>query len=298
MAMNVLELAIAAVVKSIESSAKEILSRKDLEEILSVSRKTWKLNKHITIEKVVEQLLQSNLVRESTFKSKDLPTTKKYTLTIPSPYRLALSLRTDSYLCHGTAAFLHGLTPESGNTVFVNREQSEKPFSTSLKQSDLTRAFLRKQRVTRGIYTCDDWKYVLVNGKQTHKLGVEGIVGPAKEELIVTNLERTLIDITVRPAYAGGTQTVLNSYRLAKPRMSPTKILSILKKLRYLYPYHQAIGCYMQRAGYSHTEYEQLKTLGLKFDFYLAHATQPNEYVQEWRLYVPKNFWGEDKNQS
>ncbi len=238
------------------------------------------------------------MIRESIFKSEELPTTKKYTLTIPSPYRLALSLRPNSYLCHGTAAFLHGLTPEGGNTVYVNREQSEKPFSTTLKQSDLTRAFLRKQRLTRATYTCDDWKCVLVNGKQTHKLGVEAIRGPAKEKLMVTNLERTLIDITVRPAYAGNVQTVLNSYRLARQKMSPARILSILKKLKYLYPYHQAIGCYMQRAGYSPVEYEQLKALGLKFDFYLAHATQPNEYVRAWRLFVPKNFWGGDKIQS
>ena len=36
----------------------------------------------------------------------------------------------------------------------------------------------------------------------------------------VTDLERTLIDIAVRPEYAGGVYEVLNVYRLAKGKVS------------------------------------------------------------------------------
>ena len=90
----------------------------------------------------------------------------------------------------------------------------------------------------------------MISGKNTNRLGVEEIVGPNSERLQVTNLERTLIDIVVRPAYAAGIIEVIKAYRAAKDRMSVNKLLEILKKLDYVYPYHQAIGFLMQQAGY------------------------------------------------
>jgi len=56
----------------------------------------------------------------------------------------------------------------------------------------------------------------MIAGKNTNRLGVEEIAGPASETIPVTNLERTLIDIVVRPAYAGGTSQLLKAYRTAK----------------------------------------------------------------------------------
>lgn len=44
----------------------------------------------------------------------------------------------------------------------------------------------------------------LLNGKHSGRLGVITMQGPNGELLEVTDLERTLIDIVVRAAYAGG----------------------------------------------------------------------------------------------
>jgi hypothetical protein len=45
---------------------------------------------------------------------------------------------------------------------------------------------------------------------------VEIAVHPEALGIPVTNLERTLIDITVRPDYAGGVQNVLDAFRIAR----------------------------------------------------------------------------------
>jgi hypothetical protein len=162
--------------------------------------------------------------------------------------------------------------------------------SSSLTQVGIDRAFSGKQRQSNLIYTYNSSSIVMITGKNTNRLGVEEIAGPAFETIQVTNLERTLIDIVVRPAYAGGTSQVLKAYRAAKERISVDRLVAILKQLAYVYPYHQPIGFLMQRAGYPEPGIDQLRALGLNHDFYLAHGLQQPEYSKDWRLFYPKDI--------
>jgi len=130
----------------------------------------------------------------------------------------------------------------------------------------------------------------VISGKDTGRLGVAPLTGMEGEKLDVTTLERTLIDITVRPAYAGGVYQVFEAYRAAKDKISVNTLVATLKKLDYIYPYHQAIGFYLQRAGYEQKRYERLKTLGLNFNFHLSHGLKDREFDPTWRLFYPKGF--------
>jgi hypothetical protein len=110
------------------------------------------------------------------------------------------------------------------------------------------------------------------------------------EILEATNLERTLIDITVRPAYAGGVGELLKAYRTARNRVSIDRLLGILDELTYVYPYHQAIGFLMQSAGYEPSDYAKLAAREREYDFYLAHGMEDPLYSKEWRLYYPREL--------
>ena len=83
---------------------------------------------------------------------------------------------------------------------------------------------------------------------------------------------------------------MLETFRAAKERISVNTLIATLKKLDYVYPYHQAIGFYMERAGYEESRTERLLKLGTSIDFYLAHGIKDREYNSKWRLYYPKGF--------
>ncbi len=103
----------------------------------------------------------------------------------------------------------------------------------------------------------------------------------------MTSLERTLIDIAVRPAYSGGVGEVEKAYERAKETVSVNKLNAMLKKLKFIYPYHQAIGFYMEKAGYRDAQLNLMKAHPFEFDFYLNYVMQEREYAPTWRLYYP-----------
>ena len=72
--------------------------------------------------------------------------------------------------------------------------------------------------------------------------------------------------------------------------VSVKKLAAYLRKLHYVYPYHQAIGFYMERAGYDERLLKLLEDFPIEYDFYLQHAMRSPVLNNRWRLYVPKGF--------
>lgn len=240
---------------------------------------------------LLEYLLDEHILQQVDLKSTRYPGFRRYILKGTTAFEVALSLRGGSYLSHASAVFLHGLTEQLPLRIYVNREQSPKPEPEgALTQEALARAFSRPGRETSYVLSGPGYEVVLLSGKSTGNLEVGTLKGMEGELLTVTKLERTLIDITVRPTYAGGIYQVLEAYRAARNRVSVGVLLATLKRLNYLYPYHQAIGFYMERAGYVEQALARVEELGTNFDFYLAHGLSNGAYSKRWRLFHPDIF--------
>jgi hypothetical protein len=122
----------------------------------------------------------------------------------------------------------------------------------------------------------------------TDGLGVTTLNLPDTGVVRVTNIERTLIDIVVRPSYSGGISGVLNAFRKSKHLASVQTIWQMLNKLEYVYPYHQAIGFYLDAAGYEGSAV--FMKFGLNHNFYLGHQIKDPVFSDKWRVFFPKSL--------
>ena len=153
-----------------------------------------------------------------------------------------MSLRRESFLCHGAALALHGLVQPSEPTLYVNQEQAPKGEPEGIVQQAINRAFKSQQRRSNYIFDYQGARYVLLNGKDTGQAGVLQMKAPSGEVVSCTDLERTLIDVVVRPAYAGGIQQVFAAYKKAVHKVDVQYMIKLLEEMDHAYPYHQSIG--------------------------------------------------------
>ena len=281
------------ILRFFERSNGSVYSEEQLQELLEQNRDKWHLPQKMSSSKFLNFLQQEGSLKQLSISSSTEPNFPiiRYSWGDVSPYSVALSLKSRSYLTHASATFIHGLTEQVPKRILVNCEQASKQNyeKGTLSQERIHAAFIKEQRESSLHYNYEEYDIQLLKGKFTGRLEVTS-TAVNNHEVSVTKIERTLIDLAVRPSYGGGVYEVLRVYQRAKDLMSFPVLLATLNKLDYIYPYHQVIGFYMERAGYQKEQYEKLKNLGLNYDFYLAYGLRDKEFVSEWRLYVPKGF--------
>lgn len=287
--------ALERIVSFFEASPQRVFQRQELHDLLGENREKWRLAPSMSGGRFVTAMSEKTKLRAIQLESSYGAIATRFLWGEPSAFALGLSLRRGSYLSHGTASYLHELTDEVPKLVYVNAEQSPKPRPTGgLTQAGIDRAYSNKQRESKLWFSYDVYRVLILNGMNTGQLEV-GVVARTSqdgsvEDLRVTKLERTLIDLAVRPSYGGGIVNVLEAYRRAKARLSMNTLIATLKKLAYIYPFHQSIGFYMERAGYEPDKLERLREFGLQHDFYLAYGLKAPHYDSRWRIRYPEGI--------
>jgi predicted transcriptional regulator of viral defense system len=269
-----------------------VFRRKDLREIVEKYRAFWRLAETMSLDKFVEFLCDEGRMKVHRLEFPNR-TEVRYAWGDVSTYEIAQSLnREQGYFTHYTAVSLHRLTEQSPSMLYFNQEQAAHPPPMGeLEQGRIRTAFQRSPRVSKNVADLRDMRICQLSGKYTANLAVVEMAGPGGERLRTTNIERTLIDIAVRPFYAGGVFEVLKAYRTAADRVSTRKLVDLLGKLSHVYPYHQAIGFYMDRSeAYTEGDMEMLRSLGMDHDFYLTYKMGDVEHSDKWRLFFPKGF--------
>jgi len=288
-----LQIAKADITKYFDDQAPHILKITEIASILSSQRSFWRLAQRTNTSEFIKFLTELGKLKR---------------LKFPFPYRsdqrftwgevplleVLLTLKTGAYFSHFTAVRMHGLTEQIPKTIYLNHEQPPRPQSAELEQGRINAAFSRRPRVSQNEIEFGENRICLINGMHTNQLGVVSekvlydSITPVKVRL--TNIERTLIDITVRPIYSGGVFEVLKAFTNARDLASVNTMAAMLQKLRYVYPYHQAIGYYLERAGFKSKTLDLMRRFPMDYDFFLANQMGETEYVKEWRLHVPKGF--------
>lgn len=288
-----LQIAKSDILAFFAAQPRRVFKLREISALLSAERGGWRLAQSTTVDVFIKFLLKSGELKKHAFEFPNRPETL-YVWGDVATLEMLQHLKAKSYFSHYTAMRLHGLTEQVPKTVYISHERSELSATNAseLDQAAIDAAFRRPARVSNNAVEFGNQRIVLLNSAFT---GSEGVIshpaGPSSKELVqVTNIERTLIDAVVRPVYSGGVYEVAKAFEQAKEAVSVNTIGAMLRKLQFGYPYHQAIGFYLERAGYRSSSLDLMRRFPMKFDFYLTHEMAETRYDKTWRLHVPKRF--------
>jgi len=271
-----------------DRATQKVFTLEELDYIFQEHISQWSLPVS-TVEDFEKQLVQSDILQANKFEFEErIKSQIRFWTSKADIYDVAISLIPRAHLSHITALFLHGITEKPPKSIYITSEQSKKENRTQtsqLKQEDINNAFSKPHRQTNTKCTYRGKEIIALNGMFTNNIGV--ITMSAKP---VTSLERTLIDITVRPSYGGGVAEVLKAFINAKNTVDIDVLINLLDSINYTYPYYQSIGFYLEKAGYSNQQISKLKKRQKYVDFYLDYAVKDPIYSMDWRLFYPQKL--------
>jgi len=291
-----LTVALPILKKEIERLGPKVVDNRLLTEIFETNKDKWRLPLSMTPERFINDLAELDFMKHQLFQFPAMNPKLLFFQDNASVYEISANIFPHSYLSHYSAVTLWGLTEQIPKTIYITQEQSQSPAKSQLadlNQKGIDQAFQKPQRQSETFTLFQDFKIMLLRGKGTKDLGVQYVDRQSDQQIKVTDIERTLIDIAVRPSYAGGVSEVLKAYRLAKENynVSVNKLSGYLSRMNFSYPYHQAIGFYLTHAGnYKTSQLAIFKNKPKTFNFYLAYEMDNPGYDADWQIYYPNGL--------
>ena len=277
-----------------------ILRPSDLAKAFVQNRSFWRLAQKTTLREFSNFMVEKSELRQITMTFPQ-QVVSGYTWGKIPLLETLLGLVKDSYYSHYTAIRIHGLTEQLPKTVYLSREKyrgesPQREDSPLYPQEKIDEAFQKPPRMSSNQVELEEEgiRVILLETAYHEALGIStgkvNFGGQRPLRLRYTSLERTMIDIVVRPFYSGGVFEVAKAFENAKEQLSVNAMRAMLKKLRFGYPYHQVIGYYLERAGYRSSQIELFRREPMERDFYLTHRMGKTVYNSRWRLHVPEGF--------
>ncbi len=291
MARSRISIAKSDIVGTLDAERRPVFKHTELGRIFDANRDDWRLPMSMRLDEFIEYLRKNSKLRRLRLQLPHRPETL-FIWGEVSDICIGCAVKPRAYLSHYSAMQFHELTGQVPEMIYVNHEQRPQPKpAVEPTQETINRAFRGKQRMSKNIAPLGRKKLCLLNGKHTGDLDVTEAEDFDGNPIRVTGLERTLIDITVRPAYSGGVREVLEAFRRAADRVQVNRLIATLRKMDFVYPYEQAIGFYMDRSGaYEDRRLELLRKKGFKLDFYMTYGLKSKDYSDRWRVFYPSGL--------
>ena len=275
-------------IDEVVASAKErVMSSMEFERLVSETNEIWGL-KSLSRDEIKRFLLEEyafvedQIIGDHSYEIYYQPSSKI------DFFDVAAVRSRGSYFSYYSALYINNLTLQIPKQIYLTLERKSLDQNNNiLKQENIDRVFSKPPRITSDKRNYKNFDINFINGQYQNLIGIITF----RDQYAVSDIERTLIDIAVRPFYSGGVTQVLEAYVNAKDKLDPKKLMDYYSQLNYTYPYHQVIGFYLEKAGYdAKICNEFLNFDDLEFNFYLTYNILHKEFSKKWRIYYPKGF--------
>lgn len=220
---------------------------------------------------------KKNLIRDKIIievESSENHIAPKYWNSNSSLEEFSCNIYDGAYLSYFSALTKHQLTQQIPKTIFISvdrkRRNKERTTTKELEQENVDYAFSSVKKKSTESFKINNTSLVIIR-----RPAFPDNVGVKKQGHVkYTDLERTLIDIAVRPEYSGGFFSVSSAYRKAGRNIDVDKLFWYSERMDFIYPYQQLFGFYLNHFA----------------DFQISELSDFSEKISHLNFYTTKNM--------
>ena len=211
----------------------------------------------------------------------------------PNKFLLARALYPSSYVTYEAAIYCLKLNEVEPKNIHMAKERlnySSNKESNLITNDLLANAFLKEPRKSSHYASYNGTIFTFIEREFTNLIGIEPSIRFG-EEVLTTNIERTLIDVAISPQYVGGYKKackIWNQFFLQN-EINIQELATMYQKLNYKYPYWQRIGFILKNEANEKlaNDWKQFFSKP-QFSFFADRPFAKNwSYDNEWHIYYP-----------
>ncbi|WP_127131198.1 hypothetical protein [Pseudoflavitalea rhizosphaerae] len=267
-----------------------VYTGKELTKIFHFGKSKWNVHPHLNEKFMMDYLIESGILYKASARKAIFAKTGATNLTI------GCQLYQEGILSHASALSLQNIIAERAGETYITIAKSRLPTAEDLQerkmelnQSAIDKAFAKAARSNHEVLQCNGGFIHFIHGRPITEKQVV-LLHKNGERISATTVERALIDIVIRPGYIGGPKEVMKAFEGASESVTPDSLHQTLVDQRLIYPYEQAIGFYLQRAGFPDAVLKPWMPAKDALDFYLDYQIEDRRYDKTWKIFYPSSL--------
>ncbi|MCB9538087.1 MAG: hypothetical protein H6704_17675 [Myxococcales bacterium] len=272
-----------------DGEPRSIYRARDLETILRARYDAWGLSRFDDVGKLIATMERRGWLQPV---SLQFPRRRLNFLVWrqANAFELPAAVSPHAFLSHYTALVLHDLTDDQPKTIYLAEPRpSRRATKEDLGQEVIDAAMEASPVLSKNRAEFGGYEIVWLETEVPERVQVSQAVEVGGRSLRVSTIEKTLLDAVVRPEYCGGVHQLPAAFRRATEALSINRLVKLLRGLQPRFPYHQALGFLLERAGYDAKLLKALRALDDgEHSFFVGRGSKATmAFDASWRVHYP-----------
>ncbi|RYA23600.1 hypothetical protein CRU96_06890 [Malaciobacter halophilus] len=259
----------------------EYFSIEEIKVILHSLKEQSLISNSLSLDSFLLKLIDEGLIQKSINIRGHLKTRYTFNKTF-NVLDFCNSLSKNTFFSMTTTLNIQGLTDFRNNYIFVSKERTKRveQRSINLIQENIDNAFKKKPKRTTAHDKIENYNIILLEANNTNSFEIIKYNGYK-----ISSINRSFVEIISNIHYFQSSSRVIEVFSKIKDSLSIDIIYDVIDNFKFIYPYFQLAGYYLERIGYSKDELLKFHSKKQNLKFYTEKNKDNYSFDSYWNIF-------------
>lgn len=259
----------------------EYFSIDEIKVILHSLKEQSLISNSLSLDSFLLKLIDEGLIQKSINIRGHLKTRYTFNKTF-NVLDFCNSLSKNTFFSMTTALNIQGFTDFRNSYIFVSKERTKRveQGSINLIQENIDNAFKKKPKRTTAHDKIENYNIILLEANNTNSFEIIKYNGYK-----ISSINRSFVEIISNIHYFQSSSRVIEVFSKIKDSLNIDIIYDVIDNFKFIYPYFQLAGYYLERIGYSKDELLKFHSKKQNLKFYTEKNKDNYSFDSYWNIF-------------